>query len=73
VTYAVYAAARGGQGDRKRVAESNHMSGPPRFPLPAGRCFITATHPQGTASAKTVIAAGGTPEVQLRIVPVTKR
>ena len=52
---------------------SNHPSGPARFVLPAGRYFVTAAHSGGNASAETVITAGGTQDVQLRIVPVTKR
>jgi hypothetical protein len=73
VTYTVYTATRDAEGNRERVTESNYLQGPPRFPLPAGRYFVTATHPRGTASAETVITAGGTQDVQIRIVPVTKR
>ena len=73
VTYEVYTAAQDAEGNRKRVARSEFTVGPPRFPLPAGRYFVTAAYSGGNASAETMITAGGTQDVQVRIVPVTKR
>ena len=73
VTFTVYTAARDAGGNREQVTQSNPYTGPPRFSLPAGHYFVTASHPRGTASAETVITAGGTQDVQLRIVPVMKR
>jgi hypothetical protein len=73
VDYAVYAAAaRDAEGNRKRITESSGLYGPPRFPLPAGRYFVTALHSGGNAGAETVVTAGGIQDVQLRIVPGTK-
>jgi hypothetical protein len=74
VAYTVYAAAQNLEGNRKRVTGSNHQDAvSARFLLPAGRYFVTAAHGGGSASAETAITAGGTRDVQLRIVPVTKR
>ena len=73
VAYTVYAAARDAEGNRTRIIESNEYSGPPRFPLPAGRYFVTAAHSDGNASTETVVTAGGTRDVELRIAPVAKR
>ncbi len=72
VAYEVYTAARDAEGNRKRVTRSDDSSGPPRFPLPMGRYFVTAAHSGGNGSAETTISAGRTQDVQLRIVPVTK-
>ena len=73
VAYEVYTAAMDAEGNRKRVTGSNQPSGPARFVLPFGRYFVTAVHSDGNASAETAITAGRTRDVQLRIVPVTKR
>ncbi len=73
VTYEVYTATRDAEGNRKRVTQSGTSFGPPRFPLPAGRYFVTAARGGGNASAETVITAGGTQGVELRLAPVTKR
>jgi len=73
VAYTVYAAAQDAEGHRKRITGSDPSSGPPRFPLPAGRYFVTAAHGGGNASTETVVAAGGTRDVVLRIAPVAKR
>ena len=73
VAYKVYAAARDAEGNRKLVTESNQHSAPPRFPLPAGRYFVTAARSGGNASAETEVTAGGIRDVQLRIVPVSKQ
>ena len=71
--YVVYAAARDAEGNRKQVTGTNLPNESARFVLPAGRYFVTAAHSGGNASAETVVTAGGTKDVQLRIVPVTKR
>jgi hypothetical protein len=73
VTYDVYTAARDAEGNRKRIDGSSPGFGPPRLPLPAGRYFVTARHSTGSASAETMVRAGGVQDVQLRIAPVTKR
>ena len=73
VAYEVYAAAQDAEGKRKYVTGSNLPNEAARFALPAGRYFVTAAHSGANASAETVITAGGTKDVQLRIVPVTKR
>jgi hypothetical protein len=73
VAYAVYVAARDAEGNRKLVVESSQYAASPRFPLPAGRYFLTATHSTGSASAETTVAAGGVHDVQLRLAPATKQ
>jgi hypothetical protein len=72
VVYQVYTAARDAEGNRKQVTGSGESSGPPRFVLPVGRYFVTAANGGGSSSAETEITAGGTKNVQLRIVPVKK-
>ena len=71
VAYRVYTTARDAEGNRKLVTESNQYAPPPRFPLPAGNYFVTATHSTGSASAETTVAAGGVHDVQLRLAPTT--
>ena len=73
VAYTIYTAARDAEGNRKRVTYSNEFTGPPRLSLPAGRYFVTAEHSGGNASAETVITAGGTQDIQLRIAPAKKQ
>ncbi len=73
VTYTVYAAAPDAEGNRKRITGSAEHDGPPRFPLPAGRYFVSASHRDGNASAETTIRPDATQDVQLRLMPVTKR
>jgi hypothetical protein len=73
VVYQVHAAARDAEGNRKRITGSNEQLEAGRFVLPAGRYFVTAAHSGGNASAETVVTAGGTQALQLRIVPVAKR
>ena len=73
VAYAVYNAARDTEGNRKLVTESSQYAAPPRFPLQAGRYFVTATHATGTASAETAVAAGGVHDVQLRLAPAARK
>ena len=72
VAYEVYNAARDSEGNRKLVTESSQYSAPPRFPLQAGRYFVTATQGTRTASTETTVAAGGVHDVQLRLSPAAK-
>ena len=53
VTYEVYMAALEADGSRKRVNRSERKDGPPRFPLAAGRYFVTAAY--GSASANVEV------------------
>jgi hypothetical protein len=69
VAYAVHTAVQDAEGNRKLVAESSQYAAPPRFPLPAGRYLVTATHSSGTASTETTVAAGGVHDVPLRLAP----
>jgi hypothetical protein len=73
VAYDVYTAARNAEGNRKRITGSNHSPGPSQFVIPIGRYYVTAAHSAGNASAETAVTAGRTRDVQLRLVPVTKR
>ena len=74
VAYEVYAAARDVEGNRKHITGSNHDSEvSARFLLPAARYFVTAAHSDGNANAETVVTAGGTQALRLRILPVAKR
>ncbi len=59
VAYTVYTAARDAEGNRKRVTGSNQYSGPPRFPLPAGRYFVTAEHGSASANVEVEITPAG--------------
>jgi hypothetical protein len=53
VHYRVHEASPDAAGERKLVAESAGDYGPPRFPLPEGRYYVTATY--GNASAGTEV------------------
>ena len=53
VSYEVFEAAQNAAGERKRVAASSSYSGPPRFPLPPGRYYVTAA--AGAAKASTEV------------------
>ena len=58
VRYHVYDAAKDADGNRKLVTQSSELYGPPRFPLPAGRYYVLATHGSASASAEVSITAG---------------
>lgn len=58
VRYDVYEAAKNADGNRERVAFSEPYQDPPRFPLPAGRYHVAATHGSASADAAVDVAAG---------------
>ena len=53
VSYVVEDAVKDAEGNRKRVVGSPTYEGPPRFPLPAGRYYVTGVY--GSASASTEV------------------
>jgi len=62
------------EGRRTRITGSSHQSqASAQFLLPAGRYLVTAAHGGANARADTEIAAGVTQDLQLRLMPVTKR
>ena len=67
VGYDVYEAAKDADGNRKPVTKSGGYYGPPQFPLPAGRYYVTASSDAGKGDAEVTIAAGETRQVQLRL------
>ena len=66
VSYDVFEAAQDAAGERKRVAGSANYNGPPRFPLPPGRYYVTAAI--GTAKASTEVVVPDKTLVQQRLV-----
>ena len=67
VSYVVYDAVKDAEGNQKRVAGSGSRDGPPRFPLPAGRYFVTAASDRGKGSAEVAVAKGEVKLLQLRL------
>jgi hypothetical protein len=67
VGYHVYDAAKDADGNRKPVTQSSELYGPPQFPLPAGRYYVTASSDAGKGDSEVTIAAGETRQVQLRL------
>ena len=67
VSYVVYEAVKDGEGNRKRVVGSAAYDGPPRFPLPEGRYFVTAASDAGNGSAEIAVAKGAVQRLQLRL------
>ena len=65
VDYDVYEAAKDADGKRKPVTQSSGLYGPPRFPLPAGRYYVTATYGSASAGAEVSITAGDEPVRQI--------
>jgi hypothetical protein len=57
VAYEVYETARDIEGKRKLVASSASYQEPPRFPLPAGRYYVTATYEKASAETELDVAA----------------
>jgi hypothetical protein len=55
VNYEVFEAAQNAAGERKRIAGSPNYNGPPRFPLPPGRYYVTAAIGAATASTEVVV------------------
>jgi hypothetical protein len=58
VRYEVYEAAKDAEGNRKRVVGSPEYRDPPRFPLPAGRYYLTAEYGSASAGTEMEIRAG---------------
>jgi hypothetical protein len=73
VSYDVYEAARDAEGNRKRVVASASYQGPPRFPLPAGRYYVTAASKAGTGEAEIAIAEGEAHQLRLRLLRAERR
>ena len=67
VRYDVYEAAKDGDGNRKPVTASPAHDGPPRFPLPAGRYYVTASSDLGKDNSEITISEGNTHQIQLRL------
>jgi hypothetical protein len=67
VRYDVYEAVKDVDGKRKRVTNSPADEGPPRFPLPAGRYFVTATSDVAKGSSEVVVSLGEERQLQLRL------
>jgi hypothetical protein len=67
VSYEVYEVAKDMEGKRKRVTYSTAGQGPPRFPLPAGRYYVTASSDVGKGSSEVTISPGAVHPVQLRL------
>ena len=65
VRYDVYEAAKDADGNRERVTNSSELYGPPRFPLPAGRYYVTATYGSASASTEVGVTAGDEPTRQI--------
>jgi hypothetical protein len=60
VSYEVYEAAKDVEGKRKPVVRSATVEGPPRFPLLAGRYYVTAEYGRAAASTEIDVTAGET-------------
>jgi TIR domain len=67
VSYEVYEAATDADGNRKRVTDSPDYKGPPRFPLPAGRYYVTASSDVGKSGSEVTISPGEVRQLQLRL------
>ena len=67
VLYAVYEAAKDADGNRKPVTGSPAHYGPPQFPLPAGRYYVTASSDVGKGDSEVTIFQGETHQIQLRL------
>ena len=65
VSYDVYEWAKDLDGHRKAVVDSPSYKGPPRFPLPAGKYFVTATYGSATANVDIELAAG---EIETKVI-----
>ncbi|HZI79755.1 MAG TPA: toll/interleukin-1 receptor domain-containing protein [Vicinamibacterales bacterium] len=67
VSYEVYEAAKDAEGSRKRVTTSAAYAGPPRFQLPRGRYYVTASARDGTSEAAIDVPEGVTTPLELRL------
>src|SRR4029434_419721 len=65
VRYEVYEAAEDARGNRKRITESAEFKEPPRFPLRAGRYYVTATYGSASSSREIDVAASDEPTRQI--------
>ena len=64
VRYDVFEAAKDAEGKRKPVTSSDEYHDAPRFTLPAGRYYVTATHGSASAAAEIATKAGDEPTRQ---------
>jgi len=60
VRYAVFEWEKDVEGNRKEIAGSSPYAGPPRFPLSAGKYFVTATYGSASSRADIEVAPGQT-------------
>jgi hypothetical protein len=67
VRYDVYEAAKDAEGKRKPVTYSSEAYGPPRFPLPAGRYYVTASSDAGKSGSEVTVSSGEVRQLQLRL------
>jgi hypothetical protein len=67
VHYQVYAAAKDGAGNRKRIDE--HWASAASFPVPAGRYYVTAESDAGKGELEVAVSVGEMKQVQIRISP----
>ena len=67
VSYEVYEAAKDTDGNRKPVAGSPAYEGPPTFPVPAGRYYVTAASNAASGEAEVAVSAGAVQQLQLRL------
>ena len=64
VQYDVFEAAKDVEGKRKPVTSSDEHYDPPRFPLPAGRYYVTATYGSAVSGMEIDVLAGDQPTQQ---------
>jgi len=69
VSYEVYEAAKDAEGTRKRVTTSAAYAGPPRFQLPRGRYYVTASAGAGTSQAEIEVPEGVVTRLDLTLAP----
>ena len=59
MAYEVYTAARDAEGNRKHVTGSSQPYEAARFPLPAGRYFVTAAYGSASANVEVEVTPAG--------------
>jgi hypothetical protein len=69
VSYEVYEAAKNAEGARKQVNASPAHSGPPRFQLPRGRYYVTASAGAGSSQAEIEVPEGVVTTLDLKLAP----
>jgi hypothetical protein len=67
VNYDVYEAAKDAEGARKRITGSPAYEGPPRWPMPRGRYFVTASGNPGAAGAEIDVPEGVVTTIDLKL------